>query len=70
MWIPNQFKIYDPEIQAAKDEGFAIAESYLIQITKEFYKQMKKGLLTRMATTTTFSTHKCNCEFCNLDNKP
>ncbi len=67
--MPNQLKIYDPEVQAAKDEGFAIAEGYLIEITKEFYKQMKRGLLTQMATTSTFSTHKCSCEFCKIDSK-
>ena len=35
----------------------------------EFYKELKKGLLQRMATNVTTSSRKCNCEFCELDKK-
>lgn len=57
-------KNMSPEFEAGKEEGFKIAESYLKTLTKKFYKEVKKGLLERMATTTT-TPHSCNCEFCN-----
>ena len=69
MFIPTLPKEFDPSYQKGKAEGFAIAESYLKDIAKDFYKQMKKGLLTRKATMTTLTTHKCNCEYCDLDVK-
>jgi len=67
MWFPpNNF---NEDYQRGKEDGFNIAESYLTEITKRFYKEIKKGMLKIMATTSTVSNHKCNCEFCDLDIK-
>lgn len=63
------FDFITPERQQGREEGFKIAESYVKEITKKFYKDIKKGLLMNMATTSTASSHKCNCDFCDLDKK-
>jgi len=36
---------------AGRKEGFEMAESYLKDISNDFYKQMKRGLLTHIAST-------------------
>ena len=40
------------------NEGFKIAESYIKEASKKFYKEMKDGLIEKLATTTTISTRQ------------
>ena len=66
MWVPNTFEMFDPKIQEAKEEGFKIAESYFQDVTQQYLKMVKKGLIRMKATTSTSTSHKCNCEFCDM----
>lgn len=52
-----------------RDEGFECAANYMQEVVKKLHKEMKKGLILRMATTSTATTHKCNCELCDIDIK-
>jgi len=69
MFCPINKKQFNKDYREGVEKGFDIAESYLKDVAKDFYKAMKKGLLSGKATTTLINSHKCNCEFCHLDEK-
>lgn len=61
------FPFFQPdstEVRNAHFSGFKDAEDYFRKALREFYRDVKKGRLMRMAITSTATSHKCNCEFC------
>lgn len=62
-------KIPSPEEIIARQKGFEDANEYFVRAIRDFYRDLKKGRLMKMATQGTATNHKCNCEFC-FTNEP
>lgn len=60
----EELRRLSPDFEAGRKEGFEIAESYFQKATRNFYRDVKKGMIKNMATLTTITSHECNCEFC------
>jgi len=56
MFIPPSPKQFNKDYQEGKEEGFRIAESYIKKASKKFYKEVKGGMIDRMATCFTASS--------------
>ena len=56
MFVPLSPKQFNKDYQEGKQEGFRIAESYIKKASKEFYKEVKGGMINRMATCFTASS--------------
>lgn len=56
MFVPLFSIEFNKDYQRGKQEGFRIAESYIKKASKRFYKEVKGGMIDRMATCTTASS--------------
>lgn len=68
---PGGIPYYDPEIrnayQAGMREGLEYVDSALKKATKQLHKTTKMNIAETLATTTSFTSHKCDCEFCRFN---
>ena len=49
-------------------EGIKVQEDTIKRIVKHFERDLKRSLFLT-STTTTASTHQCNCDCCKIDEK-
>lgn len=56
MFIPLPPKQFNKDYQEGIQEGFRIAEGYIKEASKRFYREVKGGMIDRMATCTTASS--------------
>lgn len=56
MFIPLPPKQFNEDYRDGVQEGFRIAESYIKEASKRFYKEVKGGMIDRMATCATASS--------------
>jgi hypothetical protein len=52
------------QFQAGVREGIQMSDENLKEITRDFYKSVKRGLLELKMTTGTVTNHSCNCDYC------
>ena len=64
----NDGQVEQRAYQTGVNDGVAIAETYLADVAKRFHKELKRGMLQAMtsSTITSITPHKCNCKFCDL----
>lgn len=70
MFSNLQFPVDKEEFQAGVREGVQMSDDYLKEICRDFYKSVKRGLLELKMTTSTATTHTCNCDYCPANRKP
>ena len=66
MFVPLPPKQFNKDYQEGVQEGFRIAEGYIKEASKRFYKEVKGGMIDRMATCTTASSTPEVAEILNL----
>ena len=65
-FLPKEF---NKDYQEGVDAGFEMAEGWMMKAVRDFYKSIKHKQLRRMATSSTASSHSCNCDYCDIDPK-
>lgn len=74
--MEQQMDMMSPQYHRGYEQGFASAKSILAEELKKIYKAMKKDNLKwakevkkikiEEIQTMTTSSHRCNCEFCEI----
>lgn len=74
-WVINMFQpnygTVDPAFNKGYQEGIrdglAYVDAALQKATKQLHKTTRLNIAKTLASTTTYSSHKCDCEFCRFN---